>query len=290
MVRRIVPVLVALATCVVAAQPREPVARIVSTLPTATEMLFALGLGDRVVAVSAFCRYPPQVKSLPSVGSVLRPDFERILTLRPDLVVIADRAPELAARLGAAHVPFVSIPMTTLADVSAAMVRIGAAAGIEPHARAIVAAMEQRLQRVRSGAAEGTRPKVLLIMGRNRDTLSGIIAAGAGSYLNDVIEIAGGSNVISSISSLPYPKLSLESILQLDPDVNVETVDMGTVDVDRERRTVESRALWERYLTVSAVRAGRVRVADTDALFVPGPRVVDAADWLADVIHGPVLP
>jgi ABC-type hemin transport system substrate-binding protein len=290
MVRRIAFALTALATCVVLAQPREPVARIVSTLPTATEMLFALGLGDRVVGVSASCRYPSQVRSLPSVGNVLRPDFERILMLRPDLVVIADRTPELAGRLTAAHVPFVAVPMTTLADVSTAILRIGAAAGIEPHAHVVVSAMEQRLQRVRSGAAPGPRPRVLLIMGRNGDALTGIIAAGAGSYLNDVIEIAGGVNAVASVSALPYPKLSLESILQLDPQVIVDTVDMGAVEIDRERRTIESRQLWQRYRTVSAVRAGRVRVAEIDALFVPGPRVVDAAEWLADVIHGPVLP
>src|SRR5258705_10652755 len=102
MVRGIAAALVAVATCVALAQPREPVARIVSTLPSTTEMLFALGLGDRVVGVSDFCRYPPQAMSLPKIGNVLRPDFERILMLRPNLVVITDRNPELARRLASA--------------------------------------------------------------------------------------------------------------------------------------------------------------------------------------------
>src|SRR5258705_13076398 len=205
MVRGIAAALVAVATCVALAQPREPVARIVSTLPTATEMLFALGLGDRVVGVSAFCRYPPQVRSLPSVGNVLRPDFERILTLRPDLVVIADRTPELAGRLTAAHVPFVAVPMTTLADVSTAMLRIGAAAGIEPHAREVVAGLEARLRRVSALAVARPRPRVLVIVGRHPATLSGIVAAGRGSYLDDLVTLAGGDNIVSRVSSLPYP-------------------------------------------------------------------------------------
>src|SRR5258706_14883607 len=124
---------VAIAACaVVPAQPREPVLRIVSTLPTATEMLFALGLGDRVVGVSEFCRYPPQVTSLPSVGNTLHPDFERIATLRPDLVVIADRNVDFAGRLETARIPFVTIPTTTLAEVSSAMMPISTAGSVEP--------------------------------------------------------------------------------------------------------------------------------------------------------------
>ena len=288
--RGIAAALTVLVACVVVAQRREPALRIVSTLPTATEMLFALGLGDRVVGVSEFCRYPPQVTSLPRVGATLHPDFERIATLRPDLVVIADRNVDFAGRLDAAQIPFVAIPTTSLADVSSAMMRIGAAAGIEPHARVVVAGIQERLQAIRSRPAASPRRKVLLILGRAPGALTGIVAAGVGSYLHDLIEIAGGTNVVSGVSTLPYPQLSLESILRLDPDVIVDTIDMGATEADRERQHLESRELWQRYRTLAAVRAGRVRAAETDALFIPGPRVVDVAEWLADLIHGPVHP
>jgi iron complex transport system substrate-binding protein len=290
MVRGAAATFVALATCVALAQPREPVARIVSTLPSATEMLFAIGLGDRVVGVSNFCRYPPQVTSLPKIGNVLRPDFERILTLRPDLVVITDRNPELAGRLAAARVPFVAVATTTLADISLGMVRIGAAAGIEPHARTVVRSMEERLQRVRARAVTRPRPRVLLIVGRNPDTLTGIVAAGAGSYLDDLVELAGGDNVVSRVSSLAYPKVSLETILSLDPQMIVDTIDMSGIDLNRERRNAEGQKLWQRYRTLSAVRAGRVHPADSEALVIPGPRVVDVAEWLANLVAGAARP
>lgn len=286
MVRGAVATFVALATCVALAQPREPVVRIVSTLPSATEMLFAIGLGERVVGVSNFCRYPPQVTSLPKIGNVVRPDFERILTLRPDLVVITDRSPELAGRLAAARLPYVAVATTTLADVSLGMARIGAAAGIEPQARAVVRSMEERLQRVHTRAVARPRPRVLLILGRNPDTLTGIVAAGAGSYLDDLVQLAGGDNVVSRVSSLPYPKVSLESILSLDPQVIVDTIDMSGVDPNRERRNAEGHKLWQRYQTLSAVRTGRVHAAESDALVIPGPRVVEVAEWLADLIQG----
>jgi len=287
MVRGIAAALVAVATCAALAQPREPVARIVSTLPSTTEMLFALGLGDRVVAVSAFCRYPPQVKSLPSVGNVLRPDFERILTLRPDLVVISDGTPELAGRLRAAQVPFVAVATTTLADVSTSMVRVGAAAGIEPHAREVVAGLEARLRRVSALAVARPRPRVLVIVGRDPATLSGIVAAGRGSYLDDLVTLAGGDNIVSRVSSLPYPAVSLESILGLDPEVIVDTINMSAIDW-QQRRRADDQKLWERYQTLSAVRAGRVHATASDALVTPGPRVVEVAEWLAGLIQGPV--
>jgi iron complex transport system substrate-binding protein len=166
------------------------------------------------------------------------------------------------------------------------MLRIGEAAGIGAHARDAVHAIEDRLERVRRRAPAAPRPGVLLIMGRSADSLRGMIAAGAGSYLSDLIEIAGGVNVVAGVSSLPYPQISLESVLSLNPDVIVDTVDMGEADVDRVRRNAASWSLWKRHETIAAVRSRRVRAAETDALFIPGPRVVDAAEWLADVIHG----
>jgi iron complex transport system substrate-binding protein len=281
-------VFVAIAASVLAGQPRAEVRRIVSTSPSTTEMLFALGVGDRVVGVSNFCRYPPQVRALPKVGTLLRPDLERVLSLRPDLVVTTDRNPEFAARLTAAQIPFIAVATTTLKDLSSAMLRIGEAAGIPAEARTTVGRMEERLERVRRLHQTVPRPRVLLIMGRTADALTGIVAAGAGSYLNDLVGIAGGTNVVTEVSSLPYPQLSLESILKLDPDVIVDTIDMGATETERERRNVEGQDLWRRYRTISAVRTGRVRAAETDALFVPGPRVVEAAEWLADVIRGNV--
>jgi iron complex transport system substrate-binding protein len=287
---RLTITLIAAAACTLMGQSRPAVSRIVSTSPSTTEMLFALGLGDRVVAVSSSCRYPPQVRSLPKIGNVLHPDFERILTLHPDLVVVNDRLPEVAERLGAANLPVVAVGITTLADVSTAMLRIGEAAGIGAHARDVVDAIDDRLEQVRRRTPAGPRPRVLLIMGRTPGSLRGMIAAGAGSYLNDLVAIAGGVNVVAETSALPYPQVSLESVLHLNPDVIVDTVDMGETEIDRLRRNTESRQLWKPFATVSAVRSKRVRAAETDALFIPGPRVVDVAEWLARVIHGDAQP
>src|SRR4029077_10543581 len=96
---------------------------------------------------------------------------------------------------------------------------------------------------VRGRAASSRRPKVLLIMGRDPGTLTGIVAAGAGSYLNDLVDIAGGVSVVTRVTALPYPQLSLESILTLDPEVIVDTIDMGATEKERVRRNAESQEL-----------------------------------------------
>ena len=266
-------------------------ARIVSTLPSITETLFALGLGDRVVAVSQHCRYPPQVVALPKVGTFVKPDLERIIALKADLVVISDRAAgDFAARLGALQVPFVAVPSRTLSDVTLAIRQIGAAAGIESHAREVAETIERRLDDIRRLSVANPRPKVLLILGRNPQALTGMVAAGRDSYLNDLITIAGGLNVLDKPGVPPYPHISLENVLDLKPDVIVDVIDMTATTAVRARRAEASRELWRRFRTIPAVRNGRVHADAIDALVVPGPRVVDTAEWLAALIREPSRP
>ena len=269
----------------------EPPARIVSTLPSITETLFALGLGDRVVAVSQHCRYPPQVLALPKVGTFVKPDLERIIALKADLVVINDRATgNLPERLGAVHIPFVAVPSRTLSDVTRAIRQIGAAAGIESHAREVAEGIEQRLNDIRRLSAGQPRPRVLLILGRNPEALTGMIAAGRDSYLNELITIAGGTNVLDEPGVPPYPHVSLENVLHLKPDVIVDVIDLSAIPAVRTLRADASRELWRHLRTIPAVRNGRVFADAIDALVIPGPRVIDTAAWLADLIREPSRP
>ena len=266
----------------------EVPARIISTLPSITETLFALGLGDRVVAVSQHCRYPPQVVALPKVGTFVKPDLERIITLKADLVVISDRAAgDFADRLGAVQIPFVAVPSRTLSDVTLAIRRIGAAAGIESHAQAVAKGIERRLDDIRRRSDANPRPRVLLILGRNPQALTGMVAVGRDSYLNELITIAGGINVLDEPGVASYPRISLENVLHLMPDVIVDVIDMSATAAVRARRADASRELWRRLRTIPAVRNGRVYADAIDALVVPGPRVVDTAVWLADLLQEP---
>jgi len=259
--------------------------RIVSTSPSITETLFALGLGDRVVGVSEYCRFPPMVLKLPKVGTFLKPDAELIAGLRPDLVFVHELSSGIDRRLAALRIPFVVVDRGTLASVFSAILQIAQAAGEPARGESLVADIERRLQQVRRGAVDAGRPRALFIIGRSPGTLTDLVAVGPGSYINDLIEIAGGRNVLAIQGQPEYPSISMETVLRLDPEVIVDTVDMGETEAERRLRQPINERLWSAYPTLTAVKHRRVHAATTDALVVPGPRVVDAAEWVASLLR-----
>jgi iron complex transport system substrate-binding protein len=259
--------------------------RIVSTSPSITEALFALGLGDRVVGVSTFCRFPPAVAQLPKVGTFLKPDAELIAGLRPDLVVIHESPTGLDRRLKSLAIPFVIVERGTLASVFSSIRQIATAAGVPDRAERLVADLRRRLDDVTKAGAAVPRQRVMFIIGRRPGLLADLVAIGPGSYLNDLIEIAGGVNVMAIEGQPEYPRISMETVLRLDPDVIIDTVDMGETDRDRQRRQAANERLWAPFRTLTSVKTGRLHAATTDALVVPGPRVVEAAEWVAALLQ-----
>jgi len=274
--------------CAIQAAPVKPAAptRIVSTAPSITETLFALELGNRVVGVSDFCRFPPEVMKLPKVGTFLKPDAERIAGLRPDLVIVSAVSSDLDRRLTTLGIPFIALERARSNNVFATIRQIGIAAGVAARAEALVHDLESRLANVRRTAAARPRRTVILIIGRQAGSLTDLVAVGRDSYLNDLIAIAGGTNVLAGAGMPEYPRISMETVLRLNPDVIIDTVDMGDTEAERHARQSANARLWAAYPTLSAVNAKRVYAATTDALVVPGPRIVDAAEWLAALLAG----
>ena len=261
-------------------------ARIVSTSPSITETLFALGLGDRVVGVSTYCRFPPQVAALPKVGSFLKPDAELIAGLRPDLVVVHEAGNGLDRRLTSLHIPFVIVARGSLASVFSSTRQIASAAGVPARADALIGDVQRRLDAIRSAGSARPKRRVLFIIGRSPGRLADLVAVGPGSYINELIEIAGAANVMAIAGQPEYPRISMETVLRLDPDVIIDTVDMGDTEAERLQRQPVNERLWSAYGMLTAVKARRVHAATTDALVVPGPRVVDAAQWVASLLQG----
>jgi iron complex transport system substrate-binding protein len=257
--------------------------RIVSTSPTVTETLFALGLGERVVGVSRYCRYPAAVAALPKVGTFLRPDAELIARLRPDLVVMHESHTATAQRLQSLSIPYIAVERGTLASVFSNIRDIGAAAGVVDRATALVRDLVQQLTRVRQ-AVSGRPPKrVLIVVGRRTGTLTDIVVAGRGTYLHDLVGIAGGVNVLDDPKLPEYPRISLETVIRLKPDAIIDTADMGEqVDESRVRRV---EALWTAQPLVKA-SGMRVHGVTGESFVTPGPRVTDVARELARYLHG----
>jgi iron complex transport system substrate-binding protein len=284
--RALVIVLCALMPGAMTGAAAPPPSRIVSTSPGVTETLFALGLGDRVVGVSTFCRYPESVLRLPKVGTFLDPDPELIAGLRPDLVVMHAVATDLQAQLARLRIPTVVVERGDAPDVFATIRQIGAAAGVADRAEQLVRTIETGLARVGREAAAQPRRRVLLLIGRRPGTLTDLVAVGRDAYLNRLIGLAGGVNVMATDGMPAYPGISMETVLRLDPEIIIDTVDVGDTADERGRRGPINERLWQAYGMLTAVRTGRVYAMTTDALVVPGPRIVDAARWLAAIVRG----
>jgi iron complex transport system substrate-binding protein len=259
--------------------------RIVSTSPSITETLFALGLGDRVVGVSRYCRYPEEVTRLPQVGTFLKPDAELIARLRPDLVIVHGGPNGTEARLDALRIPHIVVERGTLASVYSSIRSIGDAAGVGDRATALIASIEQRLARVRAAVAGRPPRKVMMFVGRQPGTLTDLIAVGRDSYLNDLVTLAGGVNLMADPSMPEYPRISMETVIRLAPDVIIDDGEMAQTREERQRHSEATLRLW-RAAPVAAARENRVHTVPSEAFTVPGPRVVEVAATLAQWLHG----
>jgi iron complex transport system substrate-binding protein len=261
-----------------------PPQRIVSTAPSATEMLYALGLGDRVVGVTTFCHYPPEAARKPKIGDYLHPSLEAIAGLRPDLVVSEASGVRHAERLSALHLNVLEIDDATLAGIYDSIRRIGQAAGVAARADAVCAGMRAQFDAIRAAVAHLPRRRVLFLVGRTPGRIEDLVAAGRASHLDELLEIAGGENVFRD-SIAAYAKIPLEELLARNPEVIVDMGEMSeTVGVTEEQKRAVV-ALWGRYPSLAAVRQHRVYAVASDIFVVPGPRVVDAARALARMLH-----
>jgi iron complex transport system substrate-binding protein len=255
--------------------------RIVSTSPSITETLFALGLGDRVVGVSTYCRFPREAMRLPKVGSFLKPDAEIIARLRPDLVIIHAGPHNVPRQLAALGLATTAVDRGTLASVYSTIRTIGSAAGVSERAGALIAQLQSRLAAIRAAAAKRPARRVLVIVGRQPSTLTDLIAAGRGSFLNDLVAASGGINVLDGSTLPEYPRISMETVIRLAPEVIVDAGDMGETVEEHRRRQPLTERLWRQQTNVNAARTGDVHAVTSDAFVVPGPRVVEAAEVLA---------
>jgi iron complex transport system substrate-binding protein len=277
---------IVLMVCVVALPAQTKPQRIVSTAPSITETLFALGLGDRVVGVSQFCNYPPEVHKLPKVGSYIRPDAEAIARLTPDLVVLQRSSTELTGRLSDLHIAFIEVPHATLEDIYTEIQLIGKAAGVTDRSATLIAQIKGSLDAIQSKAKAMPSPRVLVIVDRQQGTLNNLIAVGLNNYVNQILEIAGGTNVLAQTGQPQYPRISLETVLRDNPDVIIDLSGTQETEAARKASRAATLALWDRYRDLKAVKSGHVYAGTTDSLVVPGPRTPLAAQRLFDFVHG----
>ena len=238
--------------------------RIVAVAPSAAELLWALGLGDRVVGVGDYVSWPPQARALPKLGGLLDPRLETVAALRPDLAVLLPSERELGERLAALGVPVLEVPHESLADVERAAQAIAARAGVPAAGRRFAA----RGRRELAPSPRPRRASVVVVVTREPGALGRPLVAGPGSFLDELVTRRGMRNVFAD-APIAWPQVALEEILGRRPDVIVELQ-------ARPPTAAQAEALrrdWRAVPQVPAVRDGRIVVLGGDHALVPGPRL-----------------
>jgi len=258
-------------------------ATVVSTAPSFTETVFALGAGKRLVAVSNYCHYPPDVSRLPKIGNYLDPNVEAIARLKPGLVLLHTEQRQTVTQLTAMGIRVLTLRNTTLEDTMASVRQIGDALGMSREGERLERELRGRLRAIEERGKGKPRRTLLFIVGRTPGRLDGMLAVGSGSYLNELMRIAGGRNVLDD-SRVAYPQISLEGVIRLDPDVIVDMGDMTATEGVSEAHKRAVVRLWESQPAVRAVQQRSVFAVADDIFVVPGPRVVEAAEAFAAML------
>jgi iron complex transport system substrate-binding protein len=255
--------------------------RIISLVPNVTEILFAIGAGPQVVAVSTYDVEPPEVRSLPTVGALIDPDTERIIALRPDLVITYGSQADLQTQLKAVSIPFFDYRHGGLEHIFVTMRALGARTGHVEQAETVARALQASIDAVKKRVAGKPRPRTLLVFGREPGSLRNIYASAGRGFLHDMLEAAGGEDVLNDIDR-ESAQISTEMILARRPDVILELNAASRLN-EADLKTVLDP--WSALASVPAVRNKRVIVLMGPGLTVPGPRVAAGIEKMAQALH-----
>ncbi len=250
-----------------------PARRIVSLAPSITESLFAIGAGEQVVGVTEYCTFPPEAARRVHVGGMITPSIERIVSLKPDLILVSmeGNLREDFLRLTDLHAPVVVTNPRTLDDIAHSLRLLGTLTGHTDEADSLVHRLAERRRHLFDRVTSRTQ-RVLMFV-----SLQPLIAVGAGTFLHDLLTGAGASN-LAAYTGMTYPAYSREAVTAEDPDVLLILSD-ALPALDHVTTLFPE---WER---LTAVRKGRVFLVDADLVSRPGPRAVDGLELLVSLIQ-----
>jgi iron complex transport system substrate-binding protein len=252
-----------------------PPKRIIGLAPNLTEILYALGLGDRVVGVTNHCNYPPEASLKPKVGSYVHLNVEQIISLSPDLVIgtVDGNERYILDLLEQAHIKVFFVNPRDVRQAVQTISTVGLVCGVPERARQIAGRLTERVDRVVEVTGAKKKPLVFLqiniqpIMSVNRNTVH-----------HNLIHLAGGENMTAD-EFVTYPRISLEEVLRRKPEVILVS------SMEREGRFEKARQDWLQWTSIPAVQKGRVHLIDSDLIDRPSPRVVDGLEIMAKLLH-----
>ncbi len=252
--------------------------RIVSLAPSNTEILFALGLGDQIVGVTEYCNYPEAAKAKPKVGGFSTVDIEKVVSLKPDLVLATQiHAKKVIPALENLGITVVALNPKSLNEVLKSITLVGQITGRSEPASELVGQLGRRIDEITDKTQKmslADRPRIFYVTWHDP-----LMTAGTGTLANDVINLAGGQNIASDVTG--DESIDLETVIDRDPEVIIVSVGMGTGE-DSPWQYIKSESRLE---NISARLDSRVYKIDGDLIHRPGPRIVDALEKMAEFIH-----
>ncbi|MCD6561162.1 MAG: ABC transporter substrate-binding protein [Deltaproteobacteria bacterium] len=256
----------------------QPEKRIISSCPSATEIIFALGLGKDLVGVSAFCRFPPEAKTKANIGGNFDPNFESIAALNPTDAVILKTDAKLRGFFKKTGVPWLETRFDNLSDTYESILLIGSHFGATKKAKALVSNIKAGLAKITAKKKNLRKKRVLLVISRDVDRLQNIWVAGGKSFLGEILRICGGENIFEDLGPA-YAQIGQEEILVRDPEVIIEV--MAAEKAPDQNRVL---VLWSRLGTVRAIKDGKIFIINDRFMTIPGPRIPEIAKVFMDCL------
>jgi len=251
-----------------------PPQRIISLVPSVTELIFALGGQERLVGVTDFCDWPADAKRKPSVGGMISPSLETIVALRPDLVIATDSGnrQETVAQLDRLRIPVFMVHANRLAEMREVTARLGILTGRETSVAPLVDRFDARIRAVAAAVAAAPRPRVLYVLWPEP-----LIVPGRDAIVTELIGLAGGDSITANERN-DYPRYSVEAAVAHAPEVIIlARHGTGSGPIARDK--------WDRLVSLPAIKSGRVHAVDGNLMHRYGPRLADGVEQLARAIH-----
>lgn len=257
--------------------------RIISLSPNITEILFALGLGDKIVGVTRFCNYPPEAKQKFPVGGYLDPNYEAILSLKPDVVIILSNFHQVSNFLSELGINYLTVNNETVSDIMSSIAYLGKTFGAEKQAGHMLADIRSTMQRIERGIKNSKRAKVLVVIERSMGAgvIEDVYIAGKNTFYDELIQIAGGINAFED-EKIAYPVLSAEGLIHLNPDFIIDLVPQLEQIGQNAANLLKD---WEILDQLDAVKNRHVHILSEDYAVIPGPRFILFLEYLARTIH-----
>ena len=261
----------------------RPPQRIVSLSPNVTEIIYGLGAWDKIVGVTMYSDFPPEAKTIPNVGGWVNPNLEAIVKLKPDLVIfMKDQDSIFGDNIRKLGLNTLSVDSNnSIKDIQNSILQLGKILQKEHEAENIAARIRSNLEGVSSKTSKVPKKRVLFVVGRNPGTLEDIYVIGRDNYINELINIAGGENVVES--NRFALKVAKDAILSFDPEVIIEITYDKTDNRDSTRET------WSALKEISAIKNNQVYIVSSSELLRPSQRIIEGAYILAHILHPEVF-